>query len=133
MATTVLRLQSTSGGRTHPETPPASWPATIRESFQNRPYDIYSAPIGERVSANRVLWNSRARFRGRARSQPVGRLHLSRFRSPGRRGWIRSLPRASSGTSFPHRALGDGVNTEANELDPTLGMGGFGLVFRLGP
>ncbi|MFI4872272.1 MAG: hypothetical protein ACIARQ_10715 [Phycisphaerales bacterium JB061] len=119
-------------GEPIPETPPASWPATIRESFQNRPYDIYSAPIGERgVGESRLVPELSSAFsEGAPAVSPSGDfIYLASDRPGGEGGFDLYRARIVGDEYFPIEHLGDGVNTEANELDPTLGMGGFGLVF----
>lgn len=119
-------------GEPIPENPPASWPATIRESFMNRPYDLYSAPIGERGygEASIVEELSSPLSEGSPSVSPVGDfIYFASDRPGGAGGFDLYRSRIVDDTYFPVEHLGDGVNTEANELDPALGMGGFGLAF----
>lgn len=119
-------------GEPIPENPPASWPATIRESFMNRPYDLYAAPIGERGFGEAVLVPelSTPFSEGSPAVSPVGDfIYFASDRPGGEGGFDLYRARIVDSEYFPVEHLGDGVNTEANELDPALGMGGFGLVF----
>lgn len=119
-------------GESVPENPPASWPATIRESFQNRPYDIYAAQIGERgVGTSAIVPELSSAFsEGAPAVSPVGDfVYFASDRPGGEGGFDLYRARIVDGEYFPVEHLGDGVNTDANELDPALGMGGFGLVF----
>ena len=114
------------------ETPHASWPATIRESFQNRPYDIYAASITDRgIGDARIVPELSSVFsEGAPAVSPSGDfLYFASDRPGGKGGFDIYRSRLVGDEYFPIEHLGDGVNTEANELDPTLGMGGFGLVF----
>jgi len=114
------------------DTPPASWPATIRESFQNRPYDIYAAPVGDRGigESSFVPELSSAFSEGAPAVSPSGDfIYFASDRPGGEGGFDLYRSRMVGDEYFAIEHLGDGVNTDANELDPTLGMGGFGLVF----
>lgn len=119
-------------GEAVPETPPASWPATIRESFQNRPYDIYTASVGVHGVGNASMVSelSSAFSEGAPGVSPSGDfIYFASDRPGGKGGFDLYRSRMVGESYFPIEHLGDGVNTEANELDPTLGMGGFGLLF----
>ncbi len=119
-------------GEAIPENPAASWPATIRESFQNRPYDIYASPIGERGigQAQLVEELSSVFSEGAPSVSPAGDfIYFASDRPGGEGGFDLYRARMVGEEYFPLEHLSLGVNTEANELDPALEMGGFGLVF----
>ncbi len=108
------------------------WPATVRESFQNLPYDIYSAEITDRgiAEASLVEELSSAFNDGAPEVSPVNDfMYFASDRPGGVGGFDLYRVRLVDGEYFPIEHLGDGVNTAQNELDPTLGMGGFGLAF----
>jgi hypothetical protein len=108
------------------------WPATVRESFQNLPYDIYSSKINDRGMSGALLVEelSSAFSDGAPEVSPVNDfVYLASDRPGGEGGFDLYRSRLVNGEFFPIEHLGDGVNTEHNELDPTLGMGGFGLAF----
>jgi len=115
-----------------PERDSASWPATIRESFQNRPYDLYLAPITEQgLGAAQIIESlSTPHSEGTPRMSPAGDfLYFSSDRPGGMGGFDLYRARLVDGAFFNPEHLGDGVNTDANELDPALDLSGFGLLF----
>ncbi len=119
-------------GESVEDNPAASWPATIRESFQNRPYDLYVVPIGERGIGQPAIVEalSSAFSEGAPAVSPSGDfIYFASDRPGGEGGFDLYRARIVGDDYFPIEHLSDGVNTEANELDPALGMGGFGLVF----
>ncbi len=108
------------------------WPATVRESFQNLPYDIYAADVTERGLGEAAIVEtlSSAFSDGAPEVSPVGDfVYFASNRPGGEGGFDLYRARLVEGEFFPVEHLGDGVNTPFNELDPALGMGGFGLVF----
>lgn len=108
------------------------WPATVRESFQNLPYDIYHAEVTDRGigEATINLDLSSAFNDGAPEVSPVNDfVYFASDRPGGEGGFDLYRARLVDGEFFQVEHLGDGVNTEYNELDPTLGMGGFGLAF----
>lgn len=108
------------------------WPATVRESFQNLPYDIYHAEVTDRGigEATINLDLSSAFNDGAPEVSPVNDfVYFASDRPGGEGGFDLYRSRLVEGEFFPVEHLGDGVNTQYNELDPTLGMSGFGLAF----
>lgn len=108
------------------------WPATVRESFRNLPYDIYAADVTERGMGEAAMVEalSSAFSDGAPEVSPVGDfVYFASNRPGGEGGFDLYRARLVGGEFFPVEHLGDGVNTPFHELDPSLGMGGFGLVF----
>lgn len=119
-------------GEPVPERDSASWPATIRESFQNRPYDLYLAPLTEQgLGAAQIIESlSTPHSEGTPRMSPAGDfLYFSSDRPGGMGGFDLYRARLVNDAFFNPEHLGDGVNTDANELDPALDLAGFGLLF----
>ncbi len=111
---------------------PDAWPATIREDLFRRDYDLYYAAVTDAGMATaKPLTVLNTPFNeGVPAITPVGDfLYFSSDRQGGSGGFDLYRSRRLDGTHEPATNLGVAVNTPANELDPSLGMGGFGLYF----
>lgn len=111
---------------------PDAWPATLREDFFHRDYDLYIAALtdaGAGVAAPLVSLNT-PHNEGSPAVSPAGDfLYFSSDRSGGCGGYDLYRTRR---TQDRHRApanLGASVNSAANELDPGLSLGGYALYF----
>ncbi|HEY3242870.1 MAG TPA: hypothetical protein VGM03_05910, partial [Phycisphaerae bacterium] len=111
---------------------PDAWPATLREDLYRRDYDLYSAAITERgigraepLSALNTSYNE-----GAPAVSPIGDfLYFASDRPGGAGGFDLYRSRRLRGQLLPPANLGAAVNTPANEMDPALALGGFGLYF----
>ncbi len=108
------------------------WPATLREELIHHDYDLYRAAIeGESVTPATPLTalNTPAN-EGSPCVSPFGDfLYFSSDRSGGMGGFDLYRARLSAGRIDVASNLGSEVNTRANELDPALSIGGYGLYF----
>jgi len=112
--------------------PRDSWPATIRESFKHRNYDLYVSSITNRgVGPSISLTELNTPYNDGAPSiSPVGDfLYFASDRPGGYGGFDLFRTRRLNGRHLPPENLGIVVNTPANELDPALAIDGFGLCF----
>ncbi|MCG3128087.1 MAG: hypothetical protein CHACPFDD_02961 [Phycisphaerae bacterium] len=111
---------------------PDAWPATLREERFVRTYDLYSAELGEAgfapaaaLQALNTPFNE-----GAPCISPAGDfLYFGSDRPGGLGGYDLYRTRRLRGELRPPENLGASINTAANELDPALTMGGFGLFF----
>jgi len=109
-----------------------SWPATLREDFERRTYDLYASVIGERglSEAAAVDALNTEHNEGAPAVSPVGDfLYFASDRPGGLGGFDLYRSRLLRGAHEPAHSLGSAVNSPSNELDPALGMGGFELIF----
>lgn len=111
---------------------PDAWPATLREERFVRTYDLYSAELGESgfapAAALRAL--NTPFNEGAPCISPAGDfLYFGSDRPGGLGGYDLYRTRRLHGALQPPESLGPSINTAANELDPALTMGGFGLFF----
>lgn len=111
---------------------PHAWPATVRESFFNRPYDLYKAAIGP-AGASAVLLLDRLNSpasEGAPCVSPAGDfVYFASDRDGGRGGFDLYRARWLRGEFLAPENLGEAVNTPANELDPGMAAIGFELFF----
>ncbi|MCA9299683.1 MAG: PD40 domain-containing protein, partial [Phycisphaerales bacterium] len=123
-----------SSNRPRPETDhdPDAWPATVREDLYEQDYDLYTCAITEHgleralpVEALNTESNE-----GQPALSPVGDFLYFASDRPGGEGafdiWRARIVR---GEIQPPTNVGPQINTLANDLDPTLAMGGFELYF----
>ncbi len=108
------------------------WPATLREDLIHHDYDLYRAAIdGESFAPATPLaeLNTPAN-EGSPCVSPFGDfLYFSSDRVGGVGGFDLYRARLSAGRVEVATNLGAEVNTGANELDPALSIGGYGLYF----
>lgn len=117
---------------------PQAWPATVREDFFRRTYDLYQSRLtaqGPAPAEPLTALNSSAN-EGAPCVSPAGDfLYFASDRSGGEGGFDlyrarrRGASAAASGTFDEPRSLGREINTPANELDPGLTHLGFALYF----
>ncbi len=118
-------------GDTDP-TPAGAWPATIREEFHRRTYDLYAASvtaagIGQPTPVDEL---NTPHNEGAPAVSPGGDfLYFASDRPGGAGGYDLYRSRRTNGTHARAENLGPAINTAANELDPTLAWGGFALYF----
>ncbi len=130
-----------SSNRPEPQ-PPASrlgqdlamprWPATLREDFYRRDYDLYLAPITEQglgCAKALVSLNTPYNEGAPAVSSFGDFLYFASDRPGGQGGFDLYRSRRLHGEHKPAKNLGLAVNTAANELDPGLALGGYALYF----
>ena len=111
---------------------PDAWPATIREDLFHHDYDLYVANVTDAgVGKARSLTSLNTEHNeGAPAVSPVGDfLYFASDRPDGQGGFDLYRSRNLRGIFQEASNLGVGVNMPANELDPGLGMGGFGLYF----
>jgi len=111
---------------------PDAWPATVREDLYQRDYDLYSARIedGDHQAAVPLDVLNSPYNEGAPAASPVGDfLYFASDRPGGVGGFDLYRSRRRAGELLPPANLGLDVNTPANELDPALTLGGFGLCF----
>lgn len=111
---------------------PQAWSATVRESFFNRPYDLYSASIGsaEMQGAQPVDRLNSPASEGAPCFSPGGDfVYFASNRAGGRGGFDLYRARRLHGAFLPPENLGAALNTAANELDPGIAAIGFELYF----
>lgn len=111
---------------------PHAWSATVRESFFNRPYDLYKAAIGPAGVTGVILLdrlNSPA-SEGAPCFSPAGDfVYFASDRDGGRGGFDLYRSRWLRGEFLAPENLGEALNTPANELDPGMAAIGFELFF----
>ncbi|MHC5110735.1 MAG: carboxypeptidase regulatory-like domain-containing protein [Planctomycetota bacterium] len=115
-----------------PVTASDPWSATLREDFHHRDYDLFVAQLSESgpSAAKAVLSINTEANEGAPAISPVGDfLYLASDRSGGAGGFDLYRARLIDGVVQELEHLDVTVNTRANELDPALDMGGFGLYF----
>jgi hypothetical protein len=109
-----------------------AWPATVREEIYQRHYDLYVSPFTERGPGRArplVALNSPYND-GAPAVSPVGDfLYFSSDRPGGHGGFDLYRTRRLRGEYVTPENLGAAVNSPANELDPGVHLGGFGLHF----
>ena len=111
---------------------PNAWPATIREDLFHRTYDLYSSVITDGGSGKAVPLaglNSPYNEGAPAVSSFGDFLYFASDRPGGEGGFDLYRSRRMRGDHRPVENLGTTVNTESNELDPGLGLGGYALFF----
>jgi len=111
---------------------PDAWQATLREDLFQRAYDLYVAVITERgVGSAGPLTALNTPFNeGAPAVSPVGDfLYFASDRPGGEGGFDLYRSRRLRGGHEPPDSLGATVNSRANDLDPSLGMGGYALYF----
>jgi WD40-like Beta Propeller Repeat len=111
---------------------PHAWEATVREDLYQRDYDLFVSVLTDRGAgpASPVLALNGPSNEGSPAVSPVGDyLYFTSDRAGGEGGFDIYRCRLLDGGYRDLRNLGSTVNTASNELDPTLDMGGFGLLF----
>ncbi|MCH7526782.1 MAG: PD40 domain-containing protein [Planctomycetes bacterium] len=111
---------------------PDAWPATLREDLYHRDYDLYVASITERGfgTAHPLIELNSPHNEGAPAVSPAGDfVYFSSDRPGGEGGFDLYRSRRLHGDHQPPTNLGLGINTAANELDPSLSLGGFGMHF----
>lgn len=111
---------------------PDAWPATMREDVFRRDYDLYAAAITDRghEQAHAIDALNSPHNDGAPAVSPFGDfLYFSSDRPNGCGGYDLFRSRIRDGALDPPTNLGPSVNTNANELDPSLSLGGYGLHF----
>lgn len=118
-----------------PATAPDTWPATIRERFARHDYDLYTAPVPvpgaeDQTPAEPLLALNTPANEGTPALSPAGDfLYFSSDRPGGQGGLDLYRSRILRGDLQPPTNLGTPVNSEYDDLDPALSMGGFALHF----
>ncbi len=111
---------------------PNAWPATLREDFYHRTYDLYSSTITDHGVHEAValdLLNTPFN-EGAPAVSPFGDfIYFASDRPGGVGGFDLYRSRRIRGEHQSPTNLGVVVNTTANELDPALAMGGYALYF----
>jgi hypothetical protein len=108
------------------------WSATIREDQSARDYDLFRAPLVDGapgdaapIDALNTRWNE-----GAPALSPFGDfLYFASDRPGGLGGFDLYRAREVDGALRPAERLDDTVNSPANDLDPSLSMGGYELHF----
>lgn len=111
---------------------PDAWKATLREDLFHRTYDLYMAVINDRGvgTATPLVTLNTPYNEGAPAVSPVGDfLYFASDRPDGAGGFDLYRSRRLHGGHEPAEPLGDTVNSPANDLDPSLGMGGYALYF----
>lgn len=118
---------------TDPRQPtPDAWPATLREDLFYRTYDLYSVTLSEHgpSAAEPLAALNTPANEGAPCISPVGDfVYFSSDRPGGAGGFDLYRARLIRGVPQAAAALGDGLNTAANELDPGLTQLGYALYF----
>ncbi len=111
---------------------PDAWPATAREQFLQRTYDLYAAPRSARGfgAAQPVVETLTPHNEATPAVSPTGDfLYFASDRPGGLGGFDLYRARRMQGTLREPVGLRSPVNTPANELDPGLTQLGYGLYF----
>jgi len=111
---------------------PDAWKATLREDLFHRTYDLYMAVITDRGvgTATPLVTLNTPYNEGAPAVSPVGDfLYFASDRPDGAGGFDLYRSRRLHGGHEPAESLGTTVNSPANDLDPSLGMGGYALYF----
>lgn len=110
----------------------SAWPATLREEFYRRPYDLYVAVLdenGPKEAAPVASLNTSAN-EGSPCFSPVGDfLYFASDRAGGAGGFDIYRARLIAGIPQVPELLDQAINSAYNELDPALTMDGFALAF----
>ncbi len=129
----VLYFASNRPQPTDTHTPdPNAWPATLREDLFRRTYDLYRSSVtqsgfthAEPLSALNTIHHE-----GSPAVSPFGDfLYFASDRPAGRGGFDMYRCRRLRGQLGLAENLGQTVNTDGNELDPALSLGGYRLYF----
>ncbi|MFQ5491273.1 MAG: carboxypeptidase regulatory-like domain-containing protein, partial [Phycisphaerae bacterium] len=113
-------------------TDPDAWPATLREDFYRRDYDLYRCPLTPRgPGQSQPLTALNTEFNeGAPALSPVGDfIYFSSDRPGGFGAYDLYRSRQLHGQHQPPEHLGTGINSDANELDPGLTHLGYALFF----
>jgi hypothetical protein len=109
-----------------------AWRATVREDLYRHDYDLYMSSVTQSGLSPPIALaalNSSAN-EGSPAFSPVGDfLYFASDRPGGHGGFDLYRARLVHGTFGHPENLGPTVNTERNELDPSVDMGGFSLLF----
>ena len=111
---------------------PEAWQATIREDLYRRDYDLYILAVtshGTGKAMPLVALNTPYNEGAPAVSSFGDFLYFASDRPGGLGGFDLYRSRRLRGEHLSVKNLGAPVNTEANELDPGLGLGGYALYF----
>lgn len=107
-----------------------AWSATLREELHGRPYDIYRAPVAGESPARLARELCSAENDGAAALSPAGDfIYFSSDRAGGAGGFDLYRARLRGDEVGGVENLGPPLNTAASEMDPSLAMEGFALVF----
>lgn len=111
----------------------AAWPATVREDWQARPYDLFRSALNEngpRAAARVETLNTAEYDEGSPCVSPLGDfLYFTSNRPGGAGGFDVFRARLINNNPQSPEPLGESINTPANELDPALTALGFALYF----
>lgn len=111
---------------------PDAWPATIREDLYFRDYDLYFAAIadGEVAQAGPLPALNTPYNEGVPCVSPVGDfIYFASDRPAGFGGYDLYRSRRLDGGHRRATNLGSEVNSQANDLDPGMSLGGYALYF----
>jgi hypothetical protein len=111
---------------------PDAWPATIREEFHRRDYDLFTSSQTEQgfESAEPLIAVNTLYNEGAPVVSPFGDfLYFASDRPGGEGAYDLYRARLLHGVLQAAENLGDTINTSQNELDPALSMGGYELFF----
>ncbi len=111
---------------------PDAWPSEVRAFARTLDDDLYAADLGDFSATGPVaLAELNGPFDDTAPAvSPVGDfVYFASNRPGGAGGFDLYRSRRARGSWLPPDALGEGVNTVADELDPSSSLGGFGLHF----
>lgn len=125
-----------ASNRPREEEEPASdtdaWQATLRENRRMRDFDLYHAEVtegGPRSAVPLAVLNT-THDEGAPTLSPFGDfLYFASNRPGGAGGFDLYRSRRAIGTHHAPESLGNTINSPANELDPEVSLGGYGLHF----